>query len=223
MRQSLFIRRWDGNPPVVRCANFALPSSCGIASLVMFTIRPIRDSDLEAIKDFTDKEIGHGYYSNDELKSIFRRSQKDGQMCSLLLEDTESNVRGIRISYPPGQWEHGKGVALKSELWPHDQKDTAYFQSLFIASNSQGKGFGQQLSQKALLILREVGAKGVVCHAWKESPNNSSIRYLEKIGFKPVAEHKQYWRDVNYNCTLCKAPPCLCTAVEMYLDLQGEQ
>lgn len=185
----------------------------------MLKIRPLEHQDLGALRTFTDHEIGAGYYSEQELEDIFRRSQKKGVMCTLLLEDSEGNIKGVRITYPQGQWQKGKGHGLNPQKWPHPADETAYFQSLFISGDLQGQGWGGKLSEKALGILREIGAKGVVCHSWKESPNNSSTRYLQKLGFAVIAEHKEYWRDVDYNCTRCLKPPCLCTAIEMYLDL----
>ncbi len=182
-------------------------------------IRPMTLEDLPNVVRFTDLEIGAGYYSPKEIEDIYQQSQKNGVMCTLVLESPENKIKGIRISYPPGHWEHGKGHGLEPKKWPHDLGATAYFQSLFLSADLQGQGWGGKLSTEAIGILRRVGAKGIVCHSWKESPNNSSTRYLQKLGFTVVAEHKEYWRDVNYNCTRCLKPPCRCTAVEMYLDL----
>lgn len=186
----------------------------------MLKIRPFQQKDLLNIKTFTDREIGEGYYSLDELKVIFDRSNKNGIMCSLLLENDAGKIFGVRISYPPGNWKHGKGKGLCPEKWPHGVDSTAYFQSLFISDEIRGQGWGGQLSKEALFKLREVGAKGVVCHSWKESPNNSSTKYLKKLGFELIAEHPEYWKEVDYKCTRCGEPPCLCTAQEMYLNLE---
>ena len=62
--------------------------------------------------------------------------------------------------------------------------------------------------------LKEIGTQAIVTHAWQESPNNSSIRYLTKFGFQPIATHANYWIDVDYVCTR-DGKPCRCTAVEM--------
>lgn len=185
----------------------------------MLKIRPFKKEDLEAIRQFTDREIGAGYYTTKELQEIFEKSSKNGTMCSLLLENEFNEIMAVRISYPPNQWKHGKGKALRSEKWPHLLEQTAYFQSLFIANELQGQGWGGRLSQESLYVLKEIGAKGVVCHSWKESPNDSSTRYLKKLGFELIEEHPEYWKDVDYNCTRCGKPPCKCTAQEMYLDL----
>ena len=61
--------------------------------------------------------------------------------------------------------------------------------------------------------------QAVVAHSWKESPNNSSMKYLEKLGFLPVGEHPLFWSEVDYDCTRCGKPPCQCTATEMILYL----
>lgn len=184
-------------------------------------IRPFTPEDLPAVKDFTDREIGQNYYSLDELKDIYARSLKDGIMCSLLIENSEGEVKGIRLSYPAGLWESGKGKGLHPEKWPFPRQQTAYFQSLFLSPDLQGQGWGGKVSQEALRLLRQTGAKGVVCHSWKESPNNSSTRYLQKLGFETIAEHPLYWSKLDYNCTRCGKPPCQCTALEMYLRIDS--
>lgn len=188
-------------------------------------IRPLREEDLPRLRQFTDREIGAGYYSSIELEDIFRRAQKNGRMCSFVIEETSpemlaGEIQGVRLSFPPGQWTTGKGRGLHPDMWPHHLADTAYFQSLFLAAGLQGQGWGGRLSRHAIEVLRAVGAKGVVCHSWKESPNNSSARYLLKLGFQLVAEHPNYWQDVPYHCTRCGPPPCRCTAQEMYLNLE---
>jgi ribosomal protein S18 acetylase RimI-like enzyme len=181
----------------------------------------MRSEDLQAIKTFTDREIGEGYYSLAELEDIFNRSQKNGVICSLVLENDDQEIHGVRISYPPGQWKKGKGRGLNPQKWPHSLNETAYFQSVFLSAEAQGHGWGGKLSKVALERLHATGAKGVVCHAWKESPNNSSTKYLKKLNFKSVGEHPKYWHDVDYRCIRCGDPPCQCTAEEMYLDLEG--
>jgi ribosomal protein S18 acetylase RimI-like enzyme len=186
----------------------------------MLKIRPFQEKDLDSIREFTDRQIGAGYYSKLELKEIFERSSTKNVMCSLLLEGPKGEILGVRISYPPGKWEKGKGQGLYPEKWPHRMEETGYFQSLFLSNDLQGQGWGGRISKEALLALKEVGAKGVVCHSWKESPNDSSTRYLKKLGFELVAEHLEYWKTVNYRCTRCGEPPCKCTAQEMYLNLE---
>lgn len=189
-----------------------------------FIIRSITRSDLEALREFTDLAIGKGYYSLSELEDVLERSRGveaggSPQICSLLLKSGEDIV-GVRFTYAPGRWDHGKGRGLNPMKWPHGLRDTAYFQSLFLADEIRGRGWGRKLSEASIEILKKIGARGVVCHAWKESPFNSSLKYLEKMGFEKIAEHPLYWSHVNYDCTRCLRPPCRCTALEMYYEIQ---
>lgn len=199
---------------------------------------PLEEKDLGRLKAFTDRAIGEGYYSEAELIDIFHRSQADGVMCSFLLIGTEedggcvdgrmrtrgpSEIFGVRFTYPPGKWSHGKGDGLTPQKWPFSQDQTAYFQSLFLSEKIQGQGFGSKLSEASIEVLKSIGAKGVVCHSWKESPGGSSTKYLEKMGFQRIKEHPLYWQHVNYNCTRCLKPPCQCTAIEMYYEIPREK
>jgi hypothetical protein len=191
-----------------------------------FLITPLQESDLKELKKFTDRAIGRGYYSMEEIENIFVQSTVNGEdgsrtMCSFLLKHGEQ-IEGVRITYPPGQWTHGKGNGLTQQKWPFPIQQTAYFQSLFLGDAAQGKGWGGMMSVRSIEVLKKLGARGVVCHSWKESPNNSSSKYLEKMGFRVLAEHPLYWKDVDYNCTRCGSPPCQCTALEMYLRLDGQ-
>jgi len=198
-----------------------------------FSMEALQFKDLEELKSFTDRAIGDGYYTLKELQDIFEKSKAFDpagveRSCSFLLKK-KGQIHGVRITYPPGKWSHGKGQGqsksqsdgLTQGKWPFALKDTAYFQSLFLDETTQGQGLGAKLSQKSIEVLKILGARGVVCHSWKESPHNSSSRYLEKMGFVVLAEHPKYWKNVDYNCTRCGAPPCQCTALEMYLRLDG--
>ena len=191
------------------------------------SIQRLERSDLERLKEFTDIQIGAGYYSSKELEDIFEKSlapSKDGavQMCSRILKKGDE-ILGVRFTYPPGKWSHGKGSGLQASKWPHALSETGYFQSLFLSDKVQGQGWGAKLSLASIEELKKVGARGVVCHSWKESPFNSSTKYLEKMGFQKIGEHPLYWQHVDYNCTRCLKPPCQCTAIEMYYEIPSDE
>ena len=185
----------------------------------MKSIRPIDREDIPALQNFTDLAIGKDYYSPAEWEDMIHRSQCGDHQCSFVLDD-DGSIKGVRISFPPGRWRKGKGEGLSPSLWPQPEASTAYFQSLFVAPELMGQGFGKELSLKSIEVLRQVGARGIVCHSWRESPHDSSGRYLRKLGFKRIKEHLQYWKDVDYTCTRCQEKPCLCTADEMYMELK---
>ena len=182
-------------------------------------IRALRQKDLPALKKFTDQVIGQGYYSEAELEDIFKRSFAGHIMCTFVLE-IDGHIRGMRITFPPGQWSHGKGEGLTPSKWPHALSETAYFQSLFLDPTLTSQGFGKKMSLLAMETLRTLGAKGIATHSWKESPNGSSGKYLRRLGFESIAEHPLYWNKIDYTCTRC-GKPCVCSAEEMYYDLMA--
>lgn len=180
-------------------------------------IRPLELSDIPAVRSFADREIGDNYYSETELNKIYHQSMENGRQCSLVLVE-DSKILGIRITYPPGKWEKGKGNGLAPEKWGVPLQDCAYFQSIFVDSTLTGQGWGRQLSLASIEVLKSVGTKAIVTHSWKGSPNNSSRRYLEGLGFGFVAEHSLYWSEVPHKCTGCGGDPhCVCSAEEMIL------
>lgn len=177
-------------------------------------IRPLQLDDLAQIKIFTDTTIGENYFKFEELKECYQKSMLNNVMYSFVLVDEKNKIQGLRLAYPPGMWNKGKGAKLHPELWQVPQEKAGYFQSLFVSSEVQGAGWGPKLSETAISLLKAIGTKAIITHAWQESPNNSSIRYLTKFGFKPLATHPNYWIDVDYTCVR-DGKPCRCTAVEM--------
>ncbi len=183
-------------------------------------IREFLESDIPAVKKFTDQEVGQGYYSIEELADKQKRSiYKNKYICSFVLVNSANNeIEGLRLAYPAGNWEHGKGAKLRQDLWPTTLTETAYFQSLFVSGKQQGQGWGPKLSMRSLEIFKQINTRAVVAHCWKESPNNSSFKYLSGLGFKTIIEHPLYWIDIDYVCS-GDGYPCKCTAIEMHLML----
>jgi ribosomal protein S18 acetylase RimI-like enzyme len=99
----------------------------------------------------------------------------------------------------------------------------AYFKTLIVDSSLQGKGWGPRLTQLSIKSLRKTGATSIICHCWKESPKNSSFKYLTKLGFTPVGEIKNFWQDIDYECVVCKPHKCTCTAIEMIKKLEKDK
>lgn len=184
-------------------------------------IQEFQKSDVSKVKLFCDINIGKDYYSEKELEDNQQRSEKNGIVTSFILvdEQDENKIHGLRLCYPPGQWDQGKGKKLSPELWGHELADLGYFQSLFLSAEVQGRGWGPQVSDRAIEALRALQARAVLTHCWKESPGNSSFKYLNKIGFKTLKEHQDYWINVDYVCTR-DGFPCRCTAIEMILELK---
>ncbi|MBC7370330.1 MAG: GNAT family N-acetyltransferase [Bdellovibrionaceae bacterium] len=185
----------------------------------MFQIREFTEKDIPAVRAFTDAVIGKNYFSEAELLENLQKSQAktdNGNVVTSFVLVDGNKIMGLRLAYAPGLWSKGKGKKLRPDLWRTPHAETAYFQSLFLSLEAQGQGWGPKLSAASIESFRKLGATAIVTHAWKESPNNSSIRYLSKQGFESVAVHPEYWIDVDYECVL-DGKPCRCTAEEMIL------
>lgn len=184
------------------------------AYITPMTIRPLKREDLPSVKEFTDDLIGKNYFSLKELQDVYEKSLFGDTMCSFVLVDDENRVRGLRLAYPPGRWSQGKGAKLRPDLWKVPLERVGYFQSLFLDSSVRGQGWGPRLSAVACEALKKSGAQAIVAHGWKESPHNSSVRYLAKFGFEKIISHPLYWAEVDYECVR-DGKPCRCTAEEM--------
>lgn len=180
--------------------------------LAMIQIREFRKSDIKEVKLFADKWIGKNYFSEIELLDYYQKGKKNNIQCSFVALNSSDEIIGIRIVFAPAQWEDSFSNKISTDKWIN--KEAGYFKSLFIDSRYQGKGLGSQLSKKAIENLKKVGTKSIITHSWLESPNNSSQKYLLKMGFKKIINYEYYWNHLGYECTRC-GNNCICTAQEM--------
>jgi len=164
---------------------------------------------------FADKEIGLNYFSMQSLLEIYEQSQTKFGSTSFVAYD-KKKIIAIRLTRNHGSnWADKKKT--KKESWNVDLDKVAYFQSLFVDQKYQSHGLGSTLSKKSIKLLKKDGAKAVVSHSHVQSPNNSSFKYLYKLGFREVHFFSNYWKDVDYFCSTCQKNPCDCSAIEMIL------
>ncbi len=200
--------------------------------LTDITVRPMTAADIDAVVALADQVVGQGYYTAESVATMLTRSTVGDVVCSHVATRARpaadapeppaptDAVLGFRFSLPPGRWQHGRGQGLSPERWPAPLAQAAYFQTAYVANAARGRGVGPRMAAAALDALRQLGARVVVTHSWKESPDNSSFRYLTRLGFVPVAEYPDYWIDVDYTCVR-DGRPCRCTAIEMVLPLDA--
>lgn len=182
-------------------------------------IRPMTPADVPGVSAFADRTIGDRYYPEASVAAYLAQATV-GDVATAYVAEQGDQIVGFRIVLPPGRWEKGRGRGLTPSAWPHAREHTAYFQSCFVDPAITGAGIGRRLAHAAFADLRTLGARAVAVHSWKESPHDSSRRYLARLGFVPIAEHPHYWADVDYLCVGCRVEPCTCTAIEMILDLE---
>lgn len=186
-----------------------------------YSLHPLDREYLPELLSFADIQIGRGYFKPSDTEHLYEMGLKDGKMASwLLIEEESRKMMGLRLSFAPGKWLKWIHHRCYTQEWKVPTEKVGYFKSLFIDSSLRGQGWGPMLAEKSKEILRAQGAQAIVCHAWKESPHNSSVRYLEKFGFTAIGEWPLFWTKVDYDCVGCGVTPCQCTAVEMiyYFD-----
>lgn len=182
------------------------------------TIKPLSPAFFKQVIDFTNQYIGNNYFSEEDLEKILKFSTLKTLNSSLLaLQDTE--LIGVRLTYMPGLWVSNPDLTIAPDLWQVDKERVGYFKSLFVKPQYQSQGVGVKLSSTSLAILKKVKTQAVVTHSWVESPNNSSLNYLTKMGFKEVRDIKNAWSHIDYDCVRCTPKRCYCTAKEMILKL----
>ena len=183
-------------------------------------IRTLHASDAGAVSALADRLVGLDYYPVALVEDYLLRATTPAATTAYVAWAGDRLV-GFRFAFPPGRWSAGRGRGLTPSRWPHPLADAAYFQSCFVDRACMGQGIGQRLARQAIADLRRIGARAIVAHSWKESPHDSSRRYLSRLGFVEVDEHPGYWAEVDYLCSGCSQRPCVCTALEMVLDLES--
>ena len=183
-----------------------------------YLIEPLNLKHKEKFIKFADQFIGENYFNNDNFKEQIPLSIKDNLNCSFVMFNSEQEIIAIRLTYAPGVWQN-KITTQHIDKLNLNVKKVAYFKSLFVHPDYQGKKIGPILSKKSIKVLKLMDCEYIISHSWLESPNNSSVKYLEKYGFKQLGVISNFWGTVDYICTGCQKTSCSCTAVEMIFKI----
>ena len=184
-----------------------------------YILEPLNTKHIEPFLEFSDKYIGKNYFNKDNFETQIKLSHLNSLNSSFVILTSDLQFIGLRITYSPGLWQNYINTQFLGQLKIPNHK-VGYFKSLFIHPDYQGKNIGPYLSNSSLNVLKEMGCTHVVSHSWLESPNNSSVKYLERYGFKQLGVIKNFWKDVDYLCSGCNLTNCQCTAVEMILEIK---
>lgn len=191
-------------------------------SLTSFKIRSLVPHDQPLLREFCEKYIARNYYSDEDYKkfcgSVSTNQSSTPSQVAILGEDWI----GVRLTYCPGQW---LDLFRSRPLYARDRnmplERLAYFKTIFIRPQWTGLGLGGEMSRKSIEILKPLGCSGIITHSVSNfSHHNSSLKYLEKLGFTILGHHDYYWiHKSGLFCHICQSMPCHCSANEMYLEV----
>lgn len=179
-------------------------------------IAALTPSHHDAVIALANSVHGAGYLSAPRLSHFINQGIKAGINASAVAL-LNNQVVGYRLSFAPGCWQPDKWCSVAQ--WPVPLSQLAYFKSVAIAPELQGRGIGQALLKHSIVKLAAQGAVAGVAHLWRESPHNSAVKYFARAGASVVAIHENRWQHLSaqgYTCPRCQAL-CCCSAAEMLL------
>ena len=160
---------------------------------------------------------GEGYLDLQSLELILKKGFKNNINSCFVAIDS-GKLLGFRLSYAAQQWQIDKWCS--PDKWQVAAEKVGYFKCNTVAEEARGQGLGGQLLQSSIDALQQQGAVAGVSHLWKQSPNNSAVRYFSKAGGQLIKQHPNRWNNStdhpDYICVLC-GKHCRCTASEMLL------
>ena len=96
--------------------------------------------------------------------------------------------------------------------------------SIAVAKSYQQRGIGDAIMKQSIDELKSAGVNIVVMIGWKSKlgTNIESLALLN--GFRKACEIQNYWSEdsdlKNYDCPVCGAPPCTCSAAIYSLHIE---
>jgi len=164
---------------------------------------------------------GAGYLDSHSIELLYEKGIKFGINANFVAYQAGELI-GFRLTYAAGNWQPDHWCT--PDAWGISPSEVCYFKCNTVAEGARGKGIGGQLLNASIAAAKLQGAKAGVSHLWKQSPNNSAIRYFGKAGGVLIKEHPERWNDTkehpDYICVLCGAD-CHCTASEMLLTFNS--
>lgn len=167
---------------------------------------------------FMDEQVGENFLKQEDIVQYQKYSQLGNENTSFVAV-YEGQLVGLRITFAHPDWINEYRNKLTRDQWPETYDKIAYFKSNFISKDFQGHGIGSNLAKLALDILKKHQYQAISCHSWLESPQSSSLRYLQKLGFIPIKKHEKFWQHIDYKCNSCWLDRCDCSAMEMLLKI----
>lgn len=180
-------------------------------------IEILAPSHFEDVISLGNQVHGVGYLDPISLQSLYTKGLKNDINANFVAYQ-DGKLIGFRLTYAPGNWQTDQWCT--PDAWGIELERVCYFKCNTVHEQYRGMGVGGKLLSASIAATKRQGAKAGVSHLWKDSPNNSAVKYFTKAGGMLVKEHPERWNDTeehpDYICVLC-GEDCHCTACEMLL------
>ncbi|NRB22880.1 GNAT family N-acetyltransferase [Shewanella sp.] len=180
-------------------------------------IQTLSPEHFTAVISLGNQVHGDGYLDEATLATLYQKGIKD-EINANFVAHQDGKLIGFRLTYAPGNWQTDKWCT--PHAWGIEPRRVCYFKCNTVAEPNRGVGIGGKLLSASIAATKRQGAIAGVSHLWKQSPNNSAVKYFTKAGAVLIKEHPDKWNDPkehpDYICVICGAD-CHCTACEMLL------
>ncbi|TPH15030.1 GNAT family N-acetyltransferase [Litorilituus lipolyticus] len=181
---------------------------------------PLTAEYYQQVIDLGNSVHGDGYLDSNKIVLWTNKgiSQINGETVNTnFVALHQDKVVGFRITYSAKQWPIDQWCS--PSLWQVPQEQCCYFKCNTVNEQYRGKGIGKKLLMLAIEAAKKQGAVAGISHLWKQSPNNSAVKYFTHCGGKHIASHVGKWNEESkqgYCCVIC-GYDCQCEAAEMII------
>lgn len=178
-----------------------------------YSLDLLKEEHIPFILNICNEQLGDGFLSEAELQHYLDNETK---FCHVVQHSNQ--VAGFSLMEISDKSIIAKKMRSEEQWFLNyfAAYDKIGYRSLTAVSNQfQGKGVASFLVEKGLHFLSQK-TDVVVCDAWKSETTHIG-NILERNSYEVLKEVPQFWtaESINkqYQCGVCGAPPCECTAV----------
>ena len=178
-----------------------------------YVLTAFTNNHINSILAICQQQLGKGFLSRETLTTYLNQTDK---FCFVALAG-EQVVGFSLMEIAPRDVIASKMKSAQTWFSNHFKayEQIGYRSLTAVDPTFEGRGVASLLVKEGLAFL---GTKVdvVICDAWKSETTHIG-NILERNGYEPLKEIPYFWtsESINeqYNCSVCGAPPCSCSAV----------
>lgn len=178
------------------------------------SIRPFTQADFTDIISIANKRFGDDYLSLNELHAYLNNNNKIG-----IVAFVNNEIVGFALAQICNFDELMKLVLYDQDWFKEeflDNQTIGILKTIAVDNNFSNQGIGTALTKYRMEILNKK-CNIILAISWEHEQDVFNSKLLEKFGLSLKRKIENYWREDSlqkgYNCEICGAPPCRCTAL----------